>query len=206
MIYKPKNEKSAAWYDEAMAGEMYSKPPDRCSYIKLWRWALNNIKRKNNHIVELGCGTGQFAQLSSEEGHGHHYVKGLDFSPKNVERCVNRMTEFFGEASRIYNEKVFKVVNILDYVPNYGPNYTFVSLEVLEHIKDDIGLLNNFIGKHMLISVPSYGAPSHVRWFKNAGEVFERYGKYNITEMQIFRQGLGSQNEERWIYGVELNG
>ena len=53
---------------------------------------------------------------------------------------------------------------------------TYVTLEVLEHIEDDLGLLERIPkNSFTIISVPSFDSASHLRHFPTEGSALERY-------------------------------
>jgi trans-aconitate methyltransferase len=124
-------------------------------------------------VVEIGCGPGQLASLLMEQG-VEQYV-GLDFSSKAItmaEASVPRGRFFVGDArtTAIYNDFEHDLV---------------ICTEVLEHIEDDLVVLSKFLpGKRCLCSVPSFPHETHVRRFRDAGEVKARYGDF-FHDLQV---------------------
>ena len=72
-------------------------------------------------------------------------------------------------------------------VPNIGMcKVPEPRLEVLEHINDDLGLIsilpdNAFI----VLSVPNFDDPGHVRWFDNPEQAAERY--ISLIEFEFYK-------------------
>jgi trans-aconitate methyltransferase len=128
-------------------------------YRPLFLQAQALIRRKAR-VVELGCGTGRFAGLARFPS----YI-GLDFAP-----------EVIAEAKRHYPAGDFRVADLrTDPIP---PADVYVTLEVLEHLDDDLGLLERLPkGATVVLSVPSFDSASHVRHFPSRGSASARYGK-----------------------------
>ena len=56
---------------------------------------------------------------------------------------------------------------------------TIICLEVLEHIREDIKILQNVEkSAHVICSVPNFNAPSHVRWFTSERQIKRRYFRF----------------------------
>jgi 2-polyprenyl-3-methyl-5-hydroxy-6-metoxy-1,4-benzoquinol methylase len=133
-------------------------------HFPIFQIALSYIKElRNPYILELGCGTGQFAQFLWE--HGFREYMGYDFSEKAI------------ELARHLSPQVFKRVDCAECeVP---PEFDIiVALEVLEHIEKDLHILSCIPqGKVAIFSVPRFDDPAHVRHFISKEQVQERYGK-----------------------------
>lgn len=110
-------------------------------------------------VVELGCGTGRFARFLN-----HPYI-GIDFTPALVE-----------EARRYNSGGDFRAGDLrTDPIPDAD---VYVTLEVLEHLDDDLGLLRRLpVGRTVVLSVPSFDSASHVRYFQRPGSARARYGR-----------------------------
>ena len=99
-------------------------------------------------ILELGCGTGQFAQMLWDRG--LKCYKGIDFSALAIEIAKRK------------SPQAFEVGNVFD--ANYEGFNTVVVMEVLEHIEDDLQLIGCIPeGMNIIFSVPNFIDPSHVR-------------------------------------------
>lgn len=113
-------------------------------------------------VVDLGCGVGYFAELINN----HAYV-GIDFSP-HVLRIAKKNNP----------KKSFILADLNIKTKQYVKNCTYVCLETLEHIKDDLEVIRKIpSGSLIICSLPNRDFTSHVRFFKNQNEIIERYKK-----------------------------
>jgi len=132
----------------------------------------SNLNR-NKSILELGCGTGQFAEMLNSYGYNHYL--GLDFSEEAISRAKKRNPEMKFVNADIEND-------LLDF--DYD---TIVSLETMEHLKDDLKLIQSFPKKEIVITVPSFNDPAHVRYFKELKDATDHYSKViDIEKAQKF--------------------
>jgi len=116
-------------------------------------------------IAELGCGPGYLAKILYDEGYTNYH--GIDFS----EVCI-----------KLARERVpyldFFVGNLYDRgIQNEFANYdVFISLETLEHLENDLAVLEAIpSGRKVIFSVPNNAAPGHIRIFGGQEEVRLRY-------------------------------
>ena len=135
-------------------------------YFPMYQAVLKEIRRsKAERILEVGCGTGGFAHLLMER-YPISY-RGFDFSPVAVEKAI----------ARTNSPKFFFVANAL--TPELYKNNasTIVCTEVLEHIPQDLKLVELWpVGTYCICSVPNYDSQYHERFFKDEAEVLSRYG------------------------------
>ena len=167
-------ERDAKYYDAFMRNAEYRQHYSTCWYFYMWKIVLRQIK-KDARILEVGCGTGQFAEMLFDSGFDKKKYHGFDFSSAGIEWCMR-----LGD--------MFSVGNALD-AKQYDHDYdTVVCLEVLEHINQDIELLQNIkIGTTMIVSVPESDDPSHVRAFLTEESVRERYSNsIDIQKVQWY--------------------
>ena len=63
-----------------------------------------------------------------------------------------------------------------------------ICFEVLEHVQQDLELLQRIQpGTRMLVSVPSFDDPYHVRYFSDEKEVQQRYQQViKIADIHVF--------------------
>lgn len=155
-------ERGKEYYDDIYTRydyqEKYLCHYSESSYYALW----NKVMQKIPHgipIVELGCGTGQFAKMLSDEG--HTYTLGIDFSPIAV-RIAN---EICPECSFIYGD-----ITKAELAGGF-----FIATEVFEHTKDLKVIENIGLGKEIIFTVPDFNDASHVRYFKSIAEIVDRY-------------------------------
>lgn len=149
----------------------YSVNYKESNYYEVWKKVIEWLK-EGDSIIDLGCGTGQFAQMV-KDNLKVNYI-GVDFS---------------GEAARmargLNTGYKFRWMDIFDYMKE--PDYydVVIMLELLEHIEDDRELLSKIKkGKRVIFSVPSFDSASHLRTYKDADSIYDRYGDIiKITEM-----------------------
>lgn len=169
VIKKEEGEKDSSWYDESFEKDDYWKRHYSLShYYFLWMVILDRIVRaKVDSILEIGCGSGQLACLIRDKGVKEYH--GFDFSSKRITQAENTCPEFsFSE------QDAFKT----DLFTTYGYSGV-ICTEFLEHVEDDIGILSRIrSGTKFYGTVPNFPFESHVRHFKNEGEVLARYEKY----------------------------
>jgi 2-polyprenyl-3-methyl-5-hydroxy-6-metoxy-1,4-benzoquinol methylase len=124
-----------------------------------------------SHILDLGCGTGQFAHYLWDNGYMTYL--GVDFSETAI-----------GIAHGL-SPQAFEVADVRTYEPKWEDFNTVVMLEVLEHLTDDLELIKKIPeGKDVIFSVPNFDDPAHVRHFTSKEEVYARYDNLiNIDKM-----------------------
>jgi 2-polyprenyl-3-methyl-5-hydroxy-6-metoxy-1,4-benzoquinol methylase len=150
--------------DGGYAG-VYDLPSNKSWYYPLYKKIISEIKKTNGKkILEVGCGTGAFAELILKYGYTY---KGFDFSEVAVKKAALRtgIKEIFYQGDALAES-------------SYNPNYDMVvCTEVLEHIEDDLGAISLWKkGAYIFCSVPNYDAPGqHVRFFQNTDQVLNRY-------------------------------
>ena len=114
-------------------------------------------------VLDIGCGPGQFADCLFHLAGIREYV-GLDFSPHAVamakEACP-RGTFHVGDATTTDLHRTLE-------------HDITICTEVLEHVPNDLGVLQRFTGR-CLCTVPNFPFDSHVRHFRSAEEVADRY-------------------------------
>lgn len=177
-------EEPASYYDDIFNtggyNNQYHKSPEQTQYHKLWTSCVDIIKEKNHkHVIDLGCGPGQFAELLSKDDSNIKYT-GLDFSSKAIEIAKNRVS------NTNFNFYIENLVTIDNYNKYIKDDTIYTSFEFLEHINDDLKVLNNIPkNSDIIFSVPNFDTRGHVRFFKNSEEVINRYSKLiNILDVQ----------------------
>ena len=122
-----------------------------------------------NSILDIGCGTGQYAAFLSTKKKKVFRYHGIDFS----EVAISLATQLRLPRSSFTFEKKDILTSNIDFTA-YG---VVLMLEFLEHINDDVLFLKRIpIGKRIVLSVPNFSAPSHVRHFSSLSDVINRYG------------------------------
>lgn len=128
-------------------------------YLPLYEAAAALIPNDAS-VVELGSGIGRFGALVMNRVASY---LGLDFAPALV-----------AEAKRHAGRDVFQVADLrTDEIPQAD---VYVALEVLEHLDDDMAILKRLPkGSRVVMSVPSFHSPSHLRHFAEEGSAATRY-------------------------------
>jgi 2-polyprenyl-3-methyl-5-hydroxy-6-metoxy-1,4-benzoquinol methylase len=166
-------EKDSDYYNEMFKkGYQYREHYKTSPYLTIYNVAKGMLTEiPNPQILELGCGSGQFAHMLWDSG--YLCYSGVDFSETAL-----------GIAQGL-SPQVFEWADILEYEPNWDNFNVVVMLEVLEHITNDLELVKKIpSGKHIIFSLPSFDDPSHVRKFNTTEQVMDRYDKLiHITEM-----------------------
>ena len=160
-------------YDEAVVRKMDKCGPDPLAPINLFATciiaAIDNPK-----VLDLGCGTGDFSLFSGLpffETANTDYL-GIDFSQKSIDIAKENHPQDKFICSDLLDPGLFKV---------FKEANTFVMIEVLEHLNDDIPLIRRIPAKgNVILSVPDYTeeGSGHVRCFQSLTEASERYGPY----------------------------
>lgn len=164
----------------------YHKNYTECIYYPIWEKAVKIIKEieKNPVVIEIGCGTGQFAKFLFDEGI-RNYI-GIDFSEEAIKlaRINNKGFEDKFVRENAYESDI------------YWSDYNIcVMFEFLEHVKDDISIIKKIRqNTTVLFSVPNFYSISHIRWFDNEYEIRARYKNYlDIAEIFDFEISKGKK-------------
>ena len=155
----------AIWYDEALEGSRAMAPLEESSALPVYEAAARFVP-SSAFVVDLGCGTGRFAEKLRRLGQSGY--RGYDFAPQVI-----------AEAWEYCNGFEFEVADLREWEhgPDLPDEVCYVLLEVLEHLDDDRDLLNRLApGQPVVFSVPNFHSESHVRRFLQPSHVFERYG------------------------------
>jgi 2-polyprenyl-3-methyl-5-hydroxy-6-metoxy-1,4-benzoquinol methylase len=157
-------ERGAEHYDSNL--ELVSLPLWRSPWLAVYATAAELLATGAGPIADVGCGTGRLARLLYERGERDYL--GIDFSSARIE-----------EARRYAPGMRFDVGDVHDPAVRawIGAFARFAILETLEHIEDDLGLLEAIPpGSLVVFSVPNYDSAAHVRWFDSPRAVGDRYG------------------------------
>lgn len=153
----------AEFYD----GIKYMKPHIYERYKVIYEAAADLLPKRDicPKIVDLGCGVGYFAKTVRERGYTDYF--GVDFSRAMIAFAKQNVPDFTFVQDDLFGHELDDC---------YLSERLFVLLEVLEHIKDDIKLLEIFqSGSRIIFSMPSYDAKSHVRYFRHENKIVNRY-------------------------------
>lgn len=179
------------FYDEAMVADgspamlSLNESPWRNLYMEAARWIP-----ANHDVVDLGCGTGRFMEALHRVEHYGSRV-GIDWS-----RAAIR------EAARFAGHSTFLKGDLREWQPDPDRqgHTSYVCLEVLEHLDDDLDLVGRVpVGHQIVFSVPNYESESHLRHFNSAGAVWHRYGPL----VAIRRWSLIEIDERKAIHVID---
>jgi SAM-dependent methyltransferase len=153
-------EYTSEFYDNIFAtSPKFQVKPEESLYFPLWV-VVKQWLGEQEGVIELGCGVGQLAEYIKDKV---NYLVGYDYSIVGINKCRERNKELNFELEDLYNVK-------------FG-DATYISTEVLEHLEDDIFIIEKIpSGCRFIFSVPDFNTESHVRWFNSIQEVKERYG------------------------------
>lgn len=175
---------SAAYYDE----NFKLKQQLRVHYTKafhypLWAVVAERLRQlRTQSVMDVGCGPGQMASLLWDTGIPRYL--GLDFSTSQIDFARNICPEYQFVVADAFATNLIEVY----------PYDTFLATEFLEHVQDDVEIVKRIRpGAHVVISVPSFPNPAHVRWFNCIEEVTDRYQLYlhslEVSELRIDQRG-----------------
>ena len=159
------NMQNSEYYDNAyLTRPSYDVHYTKSEYYELWVEVIKLVWQydKDVPITELGCGTGQFAEVLFDEGYKNYC--GYDFSKVAIKKAKAR------------TKQLFFVENSLELI-EWRAYKLLIALEFLEHT-DDIKILKPRHDSEIIFTVPDFDDPAHVRHFKTEQEVRDRYTEY----------------------------
>lgn len=153
----------------------YHAKYDSTPYYELWQTVFKAVKQfKKKRILELGCGTGQFAEMLYDNE--FKYYLGLDFSDVGIRIAEERVPAF-----------KFQVMDLLN-IDRLNYDYeALICLETFEHTYD-LKIISMLKRKTPIVfTVPNFDAPAHDRFFKDAEQVKEHYSELlDLTSVHEF--------------------
>lgn len=149
------------------------------------KWLLNPDEKQ---IVELGCNDGNFAALMKRQGHINNYV-GIDIQPEKVKKAKEK-----------FPKMKFIVCDILQNLELLDSATAFVSFQSLEHIQDDLIILERLKpGCKVIVSVPNSEYKGHIRWFELDGWE-ERFSKFVDIIETVTIQNPKKHNKRSFLF------
>lgn len=176
---------TAEFYDEVFSqAAEYRLGWRESTYSSVWLALIELLRNQRvQSILDLGCGPGQFADCVAEMLPGVNYF-GVDFSAVAVERARDRHPDF---------RFVQLELPVASY-EQFSPFDAVVCTEVLEHIEADVPVIRPIpSGTFVVFTVPNFDSFGHVRVFKSAAEVSDRYSEL-FRELHIIPFDHGSSN------------
>lgn len=178
------SEQTSKYYDEVFSkSTVYNCKYSESGYFPLWK-KMEEFLILDIPVLDIGCGTGQVAEFLIEKGYNY---TGIDFSEVaiNIAKSKNLKNANFIQA------------DINEYNFHFNGKYQIWISEVLEHISDDLLLLkrlaNQIKNANIVISIPNFDDPAHVRYFNSKREVRRRYKNllsqkipYEIYKLESF--------------------
>jgi glycosyltransferase involved in cell wall biosynthesis len=170
----PAQEKDAVYYDR-----LFENDTDMSRYEEILKMIGQSSEGKK--VLDIGCGLAELSQYVND-------YSGFDISEKAVKQAKKvAKNVWVGSA---YDKKNFKKADI------------YVATEVLEHIKGDRNVLRNIpSGKDIIVSVPSFADPSHIRVFNDK---FFRKRYEDLLEIQDVARFNWDDKARRWVFGGPL--
>lgn len=177
--YKP-----AQYYDRIYhESAEYAKPASQSQYLQLWQAVARMMQQCP--VLDLGCGSGQFAEFIMTQTKILKYA-GLDFSQVAVNQAWERLKNKHHDAVAFFCADIRDTFDTEHIIEMLGfreqGQFQITCLETLEHMNDgdDLKLLDDLamtigVGTHIVITVPTFDDPAHVRHFKSIQEVKDRY-------------------------------
>jgi 2-polyprenyl-3-methyl-5-hydroxy-6-metoxy-1,4-benzoquinol methylase len=177
--------------------------------LLLRTWHVKKALRKmakqipeNSEILDAGSGLGQYAWRMSQMNR-NWIIKGVDIDNVQVEDCNN----FFSRAGK--GERVkFSTADLTTFMES-GKYNLILSVDVMEHIKDDEQVFHNFYhslkpGGRLLLSTPSDRGGSDVHEHGDESYIDEHvrngYGSDEIKQ-KLTKAGF-SNISVRYTYGL----
>lgn len=184
-IRSTKNEASDIYYDEVYAeSTKYKVSGTDSSLMKVWLPLIKIISKQNfGHILDLGCGPGQFAEVVKSNLPEISYT-GIDFSKEAIAQAKKRCVGYKFDQKKLPLKKYDK----------YQPFDVIVCTEVLEHIEKDRELLKSLpFDIPILLTVPNFNSFGHLRTFKSEDDIKNRYSSI-LEKIEIKKMKTSSKN------------
>ena len=184
-----------AGYRNGGAGNTYRAHYTKSFYYPSWKRALAYfcLLNRDTKILEIGCGVGQCANMLFDAGFTCY--QGLDFSAEAIQQAQIMNASF---ADKFVVGDAFETP-LLD-----GDYDIVIFFEILEHLNEDLKLVSRVRpGRKVLLSVPNFMDPYHVRCFANLKEVCDRYSKV-LNILDTFEMPLTNSNKLFYIVGERL--
>ena len=178
--------KESHWYDNPsnwMKHVKYKPPwPRRAWWAQRFSRVATILElhgKQGSPVLDLGCGNGVFpAILHHKIDHVAPYT-GIDFSVGSVGDAQKGNAAGGHPHARFHIGDIYDVAGLHQQHCMGLPNTVVVSMEVLEHLEDDLAVVRAIPeGLYTLVTVPMFDAAAHVRHFPEPADVWSRYAQY----------------------------
>ena len=167
-------EQDNTYYDQQWTGDKWRKNWNEISKVRtrMYEQAALMVPQQSPLVIDLGCGGGHFGQALKVTNPPETYI-GYDFS----EAAIFKAKQKLGQGGQFqFFQADLRYMELKKSIPAGG---CFVCLEVLEHLKDDMRIFSLIPeGSQVVISVPTFDEPSHVRHFTDFDKVLGRYRQF----------------------------
>lgn len=177
-------ERSPAWYDRAFSRTIeYHRHYTESKHYFLWSVIAGLMTRDGvRSVLDLGCGSGQLALLLRDRGLPMYC--GIDFSQKRIDWARKNCPDFTFVVADVFQTDLFTTF----------PYDAVVCAEFLDHVQSDLEAIQRIrSGARFYAIVPSFSYASHVRYFKDSGEVTKRYAvdfrDFRVSSFSADRKG-----------------
>jgi 2-polyprenyl-3-methyl-5-hydroxy-6-metoxy-1,4-benzoquinol methylase len=153
--------------------EKYYKHYSKSVYYIMWRKVMSHLTI-TKPILDLGCGTGQFAEMIHDFGFTHY--TGIDFSAQAI-----------GMAKDLVPKYTWIESDLFDFDYSHYDNATIVATETFEHI-DDLSLIQQLPKTKIVFSVPNFMADNHYRVYTSEKQIRDYYkGVIDIKQVDMIQ-------------------
>ena len=130
---------------------------------------------EGNHLLEIGCGTGGNLRFFQD----YYQVTGVDIAPDAVRHARERVDcpILEGEFRDLFPEE-FRGVDLV------------LLADVLEHVKDDRGFLEDILARLRPGGVVVVTVPAHAFLWSNHDLILGHHRRYSRKQLMSVRQGL----------------
>ena len=183
-------------YAQGGWNQEFRKHYSECIYYPAWRRVLAWIQEISNpSIIDIGCGPGQIANMLFD-----HFItnyRGIDYSSKAIAMAIenNPSHRHCFSVDDAYTTSLFRT-----------PYSIALMLEILEHVKDDLYILQRIRNDtDVIFSVPNFPSATHVRWFSSLDSAASRYKSCINIEQAVTIRLPQSKNALYLFKGIKMN-
>lgn len=186
-----KAEQTKEYYDQL---DHYG--PNRPFFEELAKYAVYLLGSAWTGLADIGCGPGFVAAALGLRNSGY---RGFDISPTWIDTAKIANPHHCFEVANVNDWQVRRKFSAIEVDGEYQYD-AFIICEVLEHVHDDLGLLEAIpAGAKVVFSVPNFDDPGHVRWFDSFNDAFLRYK--GLIDIKMGRQfSSPATTEKRFLF------